>query len=48
MTAKAVAPAIQNISGWWYIVGLGDFYMYPFPTRADAEEALTKLTEQPP
>lgn len=36
---------IKNISGWWYLVNVGAFHMYPFPTKADAEEALAKLKE---
>jgi len=37
---------IKQINGWWYITNLGDFYMYNFPTRADAEEALAILTRK--
>ena len=36
---------IKNISGWWYLVNAGAFHMFPFPTKADAEEALAKLKE---
>ncbi len=36
---------IKNISGWWYLVNVGAFHMFPFPTKADAEEALAKLKE---
>jgi hypothetical protein len=37
---------IKNISGWWYLVNAGAFHMFPFPTKADAEEALANLKEQ--
>lgn len=36
---------IKCINGWWYVTGIGSFYMYNFPTRADAEEALRALKE---
>jgi len=41
-------PMIKCISGWWYLVGLGAFHGYPFPTRADAAEALRALGAQAP
>ncbi len=25
---------IKEKNGWWYLVGIGCFYGYPFPTRA--------------
>lgn len=34
---------IKCINGWWYLVGIGAFVGYPFPTRADAVEALEAL-----
>ncbi len=37
---------IKCISGWWYLVGLGAFYGFAFPTRADAAEALEALQAQ--
>lgn len=36
---------IKEKNGWWYLVDIGCFYAYPFPTHADAAEALTKLKE---
>jgi len=41
-------PMIKCISGWWYLVGLGAFHGRPFPTRADAAEALRALGAQAP
>ena len=37
---------IKCISGWWYLVNAGAFHGYPFPTRADAAEALEALQAQ--
>ena len=37
---------IKCINGWWYLVGLGAFVGYPFPTRADAVEALEVINNQ--
>jgi hypothetical protein len=37
---------IKCISGWWYLVGLGAFHGYPFPTKQDAAEALQALEAQ--
>jgi hypothetical protein len=37
---------IKEINGWFYIVNLGAFHGFPFPTRADAEEALMALTQE--
>lgn len=34
---------IKQISGYWYLVNVGAFSHYPFPTRLDAEEALMAL-----
>ena len=34
---------IKLINGWWYLIGVGGFHGYPFPTRADAAEALREL-----
>ena len=34
---------IKQISGYWYLVNVGAFSHYPFPTRQDAEEALNAL-----
>jgi len=39
---------IKCISGWWYLVGLGAFHGYPFPTKQDAAEALQALEAQAP
>lgn len=36
---------IKNISGWWYLVNVGAFHMFPFPTKADAEEALQEISK---
>jgi hypothetical protein len=36
---------IKEINGWWYLVNAGAFHGYPFPTKADAEEALASLKE---
>jgi hypothetical protein len=38
-------PVIKEKNGWWYLVGIGCFYGYPFPTRADAAEALRELEQ---
>ena len=34
---------VKEKGGWWFIVGAGDFYGYPFPTRRDAEEVLAEI-----
>ena len=36
---------IKCISGWWYLVGLGAFHGYPFPTKQDAAEALQAIKQ---
>ena len=36
---------IKEKNGWWYLVDIGCFYAFPFPTKADAEEALAALKE---
>lgn len=36
---------IKCISGWWYLVGLGAFHGFAFPTRADAAEALQAIKQ---
>jgi hypothetical protein len=38
---------IKEINGWFYIVNLGAFHGFPFPTRADALEAFMALTKGP-
>jgi hypothetical protein len=38
---------IKEINGWFYIVNAGAFHGFPFPTRADALEALMALTKEP-
>jgi hypothetical protein len=40
------AEMIKCINGWWYLVNAGAFHGYPFPTRADAAEALQALGAQ--
>ena len=37
---------IKCISGWWYVVGLGAFHGFAFPTKQDAEEALQAINQQ--
>lgn len=37
---------IKQISGYWYLVNVGAFSHYPFPTRQDAEDALKALKDQ--
>ena len=37
---------IRCINGWWYLVGIGAFHGYPFPTRDDAAEALEVINNQ--
>lgn len=36
---------IKEKNGWWYLVGIGCFYGYPFPTHADAAEALQEISK---
>ena len=36
---------IKCIAGWWYLVNAGAFHGYPFPTRADAVEALQVIKQ---
>lgn len=36
---------IKHISGWWYLVGLGAFHGFAFPTRADAAEAMQAIKQ---
>lgn len=36
---------IKEKNGWWYLVKIGCFYGYPFPTRADAAEALQEISK---
>ena len=47
LTWKTTQAMIKEINGWFYIVNLGAFHGFPFPTRADAEEALMALTKEP-
>jgi len=44
---QALPSMIKEINGWFYIVNLGAFHGFPFPTRADALEALMALTQEP-
>ena len=37
---------IREKGGWWFIVGAGDFFGFPFPTRADAQAVLTQIEEE--
>lgn len=36
---------IKEKNGWWYLVNAGGFYGYPFPTYADAAEALREIAK---
>lgn len=36
---------IKEKNGWWYLVDIGCFYGYPFPTYADAAEALREIAK---
>lgn len=44
---QALPFMIKEINGRFYIVNLEAFHGFPFPTRADAEEALIALTKEP-
>lgn len=37
---------IREKGGWRFIVGAGDFFGFPFPTRADALAVLTEIEKE--
>ena len=38
MSDQVAILNIKQISGNWYLINMGAFHMYPFPTYQDAKE----------